>query len=110
MELTIPNLVLREIKTTDHLSSLSLGKSEHTPLKTFLKRDALNFNNDHIAKTYVLVSKDDLPPSRVYGYLTLMCGQIDLGESIRQQKGKNFSRYKTFPAVKLARLAVDISL
>jgi GNAT superfamily N-acetyltransferase len=103
---TLAPLQLRPILLTDNLSKLSLGKEEFTPLKIFLRKAALNFHQCNIAKTYVLVDDSD----RVWGYVTLMNSEIILNENQRPQEIYASSRYEAFPAVKIARLAIDKAL
>lgn len=57
------NLYIRELQQADKSNGLSLGKQEYIPLKTFLKKAALEFHLDNVAKTYVLV--DQGAPSRI---------------------------------------------
>jgi GNAT superfamily N-acetyltransferase len=102
--LPIENLSFRELHPDDKVNSFSLGKKEHLPLKIFLKKDALNFHLLNIAKTYVLA---DEPPSQIGGYITLMCSELVLDNHQRPQENKRLKRYDAFPAIKLARLAVD---
>lgn len=64
------SLIIRELRQEDKSNRLSLGQPEHAPLKAFLKKAALEFHNDNVAKTYVLV--DQAAPSRIWGYITLM--------------------------------------
>jgi GNAT superfamily N-acetyltransferase len=61
-----------------------------------------------VAKTYVLVDQAESP--RIWGYATLMCSEITLNGLKRLGESSNYKRYDTFPAIKLARLAVDKSL
>lgn len=106
MSTSIPSpLFLRELQSSDQAKALSLGKEEHAPLKAFLKKDALHFHHNNIVKTYVLVNSD-LPP-RIWGYISLMCSEVTFDDTDRYTKGQHFKRYKTYPAIKLARLAVD---
>jgi GNAT superfamily N-acetyltransferase len=105
---TLPPLhLLRELQSIGRVNALSLGKKEYAPLKIFLKKDALNFHLDNVVKTYVLIDKES---SRVWGYISLMCSEVNLDGVDRSAKNKHFKRYKTYPAVKLARLAVDTLL
>lgn len=98
-------LALREIDPGDHVTGLSLGDSELTPLKTFLRKYAKDFHRVNVARTYVLVPAKGDP--RVWGYLTLMCSEIKLGNSHRVDDCEAANRYSDFPAVKIARIAVD---
>lgn len=103
---TLPaNLSLRELQFDDDVKRLSLGDQASVPLKTFLKRDAKDFHAKNIAKTYVWV--DSEAPPRVWGYVTLVCSQIDLADGAKPDDCKGAKRYRDFPAVKVARLAVD---
>jgi len=99
---------LRPIQAEDNLSKLSLGRESYTPLKIFLRKAALNFNQHNIAKTYVLVDGD--ASVRVWGYITLMNSEIILNENQRPQEIYASARYEAFPAVKIARLAIDKAL
>lgn len=65
------NFFLREIRADDNVKGLSLGKREHLPLKNFLKKDALKFHLENIAKTYVLVGDIEVG-ARVWGYISLI--------------------------------------
>ncbi len=105
----VGKIILRQIECDDNTSKLSLGKSEYTPLKTFLKKDAFDFHQYEIAKTYVLVDENSVRP-RVWGYITLMNSEILLHEELRPQETAQTSKYEAFPAVKIARLAVDKEL
>jgi GNAT superfamily N-acetyltransferase len=102
------NLYIRELQPGDKSNGLSLGKQEYIPLKTFLKKAALEFHQDNVAKTYVLVDQTESP--QIWGYATLMCSEITLDGLKRLGESSNYKRYDTFPAIKLARLAVDKSL
>jgi GNAT superfamily N-acetyltransferase len=46
----------------------------------------------------------------MWGYITLMNSEIVLDEGQRPQESATASRYETFPAVKIARLAIDKAL
>jgi len=105
----VGNIILRQIQCNDSTTKLSLGKSEYTPLKTFLKKNAFEFHQYEIAKTYVLVD-ENLKPPRIWGYITLMNSEILLNEGHRPQETSQTSKYEAFPAVKIARLAIDKEL
>jgi GNAT superfamily N-acetyltransferase len=106
MSFVLNRLQLRPIQPKDNLSKLSLGSENFTPLKIFLRKAALNFHQYNIAKTYVLA--DDA--ARVWGYVTLLNSEIILNETQRPQEIYESSRYETFPAIKIARLAIDKTL
>ncbi len=100
------SLILRQIEPGDKTTGLSLGNRENVPLKTFLKKCALEFHQGDIAKTYVLVPPDEKTP-RIWAYITFMCSEISLGDSYSLDDCIRASQYKIFPAMKIARLAVD---
>ncbi len=111
------NFILRPISSNDDTKKLSLGNPIYTPLKIFLKKDAYDFHQFEIAKTYVLVEEVSTSrisnSPRIWAYITLMNSEIDLtGISNHKYPQETLSalRYTTFPAVKIARLAVDKDL
>ena len=59
---TPEDFILRQIQSGDDTMKLSLGDASYTPLKIFLRKNALDFHQYEIAKTYVLVNK-------TYGHL-----------------------------------------
>lgn len=99
------SLIVRVLKKSDNLSKLSFGDPDHTPLKIFLKKSALVFQDNNVAITYVLV--DNANPARVWGYISLMCSNISLEDGDKPTENESFLRYDYFPAIKLARLAID---
>lgn len=103
------NFILRQILSNDDTSKLSLGNETYTPLKIFLKKAAFDFHQYEIAKTYVLVNQA-ASSSRIWGYITLMSSEIVLNEGQRPRESAATSRYEAFPAVKIARLAIDKAL
>jgi ribosomal protein S18 acetylase RimI-like enzyme len=97
---------IRQIEPGDTLTGLSLGDPAFVALKNFLRRQARPYHNQDFAKTYGAFRSDE--PARVIGYVTLVCGQIeteeDAGPAIEPETEYP---YDHFPAVKIARLAVD---
>jgi GNAT superfamily N-acetyltransferase len=101
-----PNYDLRELCASDGCTALSLGDSMLAPLKTFLRKEAKKLHQEDLAKTFVLVEKNQ---TRVLGYVTTLCTHIAV-EQLGIPAPVDGFRYKDCPAVKLARLAVDVSL
>lgn len=101
----LDEITIRPLEPGDTVTGLSLGRPEFQPLKTFLQRDAKRFNDTDLGRTYVAVSAD----GRVRGYVTLVCGQI-VADGLRERAEIADFAYEHFPAVKLARLAVDARL
>lgn len=96
---------LREIREADTCNSFKLGDPQHAVLKSFLKKQAKDLHEKNITKTYVLFNENF--PAIIVGYISLVCSEITLDVKQRPKESKNTKRYDTFPAVKLARLAVD---
>jgi GNAT superfamily N-acetyltransferase len=96
----------RCIEPGDKLSGLSLGLPEHQPLKTFLKRDAAKYHAANLARTYGIFLAGE--PKKALGYVTLVCGEIATDPQLTTEEA-DFS-YSHYPALKIARLAVDKSL
>lgn len=103
------NYILRPICSADDIKKISLGDASFLPLKIFLQRSALNFHHFEVAKTYVLLN-EQLSTNRVWGYITLMNSEIVLNEGQRPSEPSASIKYEAFPAVKIARLAIDKSL
>lgn len=91
--------------TADHsLSKFSTGDAKFAPLKTFLVKQALDYQTAMVATTYVV---SPTGTSRVIGYITLTCSEIELGNGYTIADCQHVNRYPTMPALKIARLAVD---
>ncbi len=86
---------------------MSLGDAAFTPLKTFLQKHALEFERQSLARTYAAFQVE---PRKILGYITLVCGEVvtDDGDACLIE-GVDY-RYKHYPAVKIARLAIDQSV
>lgn len=108
--LDIPeDMVLRQIECNDATSKFSLGKEILTPLKIFLKKEAFDFHQYEIAKTFILTEERQLP-GKIFAYITLMSSQIGLNQDSKPDESPTIGKYDVFPAVKIARLAVDKSV
>jgi predicted N-acetyltransferase YhbS len=97
---------LRGLDSQDGCNSLSLGDAALTPLKTFLRKEAKKLHQENLARTFVLVEKNG---TRVLAYITTLCTQVSVQQFDASALVDGF-RYKDFPAIKLARLAVDTEL
>ena len=95
---------LKEIEPGDALAGFSLGDAAFNPLKTFLRRDAKKYHIEDLGKTYGLF--ETAGARCIRAYITLVCGEIEVQEGQPAVEGVEF-RYPTYPAVKIARLAVD---
>lgn len=99
-------LEFRPLHQDDVVRSLSLGSTEFTPLKTFLARESKRLQLEHLARTLVAVEPGG---TRVFAYATLVCASVAV-EKFAEGHRLDGYRYDDYPAVKLARLAVDRSL
>ncbi len=100
------NFDLRELHPDDRCNSLSLGDSTFIPLKSFLRNEAKELHLNDLAKTFVLTKHQE---TKVLAYITTLCTQISIENFEPNNQIKDF-RYEYYPAIKLARLAVDSSL
>jgi len=96
---------LREIGEADQLRSLKLGDPALRPLKTFLQRDAKRYHATDLAKTYGIFI-ENAGRQKVIGYITLICADVATSDVQRPAEDDVDFRYPSFPAVKIARLAV----
>jgi GNAT superfamily N-acetyltransferase len=101
---------IKQIEPGDHVKGLSLGDPDFTVLKTFLEKDAHRFELQSLARTYAAYGA--LPNGtvqRLLGYVTLVCGEVvarEGDEELLEDPDPRF-HYDHYPAVKIARLAVD---
>jgi hypothetical protein len=70
---------IRPIRPDDKLTGLSLGDAALTPLKTFLQRHAKSYEEHSLARTYGMFLIGDSAP-RILGYVTLVCGEVVVGD------------------------------
>jgi GNAT superfamily N-acetyltransferase len=97
------NFQLRALDPGDGCSSLSLGDEIYAPLKSFLRREAKKLHKENLARTFVLVEEGK---TRVWAYVTTLCTQVSV-EQFNEPALVDGFRYKDYPAIRLARLAVD---
>lgn len=87
------------------MTGLSLGDAIYLPLKTFLQKHAKLYHQRHLARTYGVFDKDR--SNKIVAYITLVCGEIVLEGNKRLLDEPDLKyNYKSYPAVKIARLAV----
>lgn len=97
---------LRALDDADGCNALHLGDQTLVPLKTFLRREAKRLHRSNLAKTFVLAEPGE---TRVFAYITLVCTHIAV-EQLGPPAPVDGFKYADYPAVKLARLAVDSEL
>lgn len=96
-------LEIRKLDPGDRLTGVSVGAQEYVPLKTFLQSSAKIYHERHLAKTYVGAIN-----GRIIAYITLLCAEIVLeGDAYRIREPGLYYNYKSYPAIKIARLLVD---
>lgn len=99
-------ILIKQIEPGDRLTGLKLGDAIYAPLKTFLQRHAQEYERQSLARTYAAFGATS---GRVSGYITLVCGEVVTGDSdgpLVEDEGLKYL-YHQYPAVKIARLAVD---
>jgi len=94
---------IRKLEDSDALQSFKIGESSFLPLKTFLQKQARQFQQASIAQTYVAVTGD----KTIIGFVTLTCSEVDLQNGYDIADCSHANHYEFLPAVKIARLAVD---
>jgi GNAT superfamily N-acetyltransferase len=98
---------LRELSPADGCNALRLGDPVFSPLKIFLRKEAKKLHQEHLARTFVLVSRGE---TKVLAYITTLCTHVAVEQFDEYEAVPGGFRYKDYPAIKLARLAVDASL
>ena len=102
-----PQVEIRPIQPGDRLTGLSLGDEAFAPLKTFVQRHAHEYERQSLARTYGAF--DTARGDKLLGYITLVCGEVVIQEgdnALVVEEGLAY-HYWQYPAVKIARLAVD---
>ncbi len=97
------NFYIRKLEASDTVQNFKVGYEAFLPLKTFLQKQAKQFQQSSIAQTYVAVTDD----KNIIGYVTLTCSEIDLQNGYELPDCSHANNYEFLPAVKIARLAVD---
>lgn len=96
-------IVIRQIDPEDNLRGLSAGAPEFLPLKTFLQKHAKVYEAQNLARTY-----GAFDAVKIVAYVALVCGEIVLeGDATLLDEPDLIYNYKSYPAVKIARLLVD---
>jgi GNAT superfamily N-acetyltransferase len=96
------SISIRRLEPGDKCAGFSLGDHMYTPLKTYLKQKAFKHHSSNLAKTYVAVEGE---AARIIAYIILVCGQVEAKDELRIADPE--FPYSHFPAVKIARLAVN---
>ena len=94
----MPDYSLQRLSPNHSLRALKLGNEAFLPLKQFLSREARKYEDFSLARTYVVAEGDT-----VRGYVSIVCGEVSA--KIDTNDGIHFPY--NYPAIKIARLAVD---
>lgn len=99
-----PNFSYGELKIVSFTKrhNVSRFESRTLDLNAFLKEDAFKNQEELISKTYLCWHSNQY---QLVGYITLTTDIIRKGEV--QKEGRISVPYKEYPAIKIARLAVD---
>lgn len=100
-----PGYELRLLNEADSCTAFKLGDASLAGLKIFLQRHAKRFQKTDIARTFVLVEQGK---PRVLAYATILCTQMRV-DQVTPPDGLGDFPYTDYPAIRLARLAVDKS-
>ncbi|MEQ1619801.1 MAG: hypothetical protein ABL919_00245 [Methylococcales bacterium] len=65
---------IRKLEVSDSVQNFKVGNVSFLPLKTFLQKQAKQFQQASIAQTYIAVTGD----KTIIGFVTLTCSEIDL--------------------------------
>lgn len=98
----VAEITVKQIEPGDKLSGLSLGHADFVPLKTFLTKHAHKYEMQSLARTYGAFTDQ-----KIVGYITLTCGEVISNSDCDQLIADVEYPYHHYPAVKIARLAVD---
>jgi hypothetical protein len=96
---------LFSLKPLSAESELYDFKSSHDEYTDYLLNDAIRSFNDHIAKTWLLREKTS---GSLVAYMSLIADAIKLSFDEKELHGLKYP-FKTIPAVKIAKLAVDVT-
>ena len=94
---------LQPLSENSTLDSFYCSIIEYTD---YLTKDAMRSMQDHIAKTWLLY---ELSTGKIAAYMSLIMDAIKLSFSEKELHNLNYP-FRTIPAMKIAKLAVNISL
>ncbi|ROM80523.1 hypothetical protein BK652_17860 [Pseudomonas brassicacearum] len=105
---------IEKLHSEHQTSRFSMGPdADLRPLKSFIQRNALDFQTSNVAVTYAaIVPPDPNDPQarkRVIAYVTLTCSEIDLDGAYPLEDCEAANRYQSISALKVARLATHSS-
>lgn len=95
---------LRRLASTDKPGSLSTGDAKYTALKTFVRKHARKYEDEGLARTYVL--HDDVNDC-LAAYVTIVCSEVISEDTPPLEADDLHYPHKQWPAIKISRLLVD---
>ena len=95
---------LRPLQLGDTFTSMKSGDARFAPLTNFARQKAKKYEERNLARTYVI---HDVAGSRVAAFVTLVCSEVVSKDPLLTEDGLDFP-YDHYPAVKIARLLVDV--
>jgi GNAT superfamily N-acetyltransferase len=99
------NHIIRPLDSADKTNKLKLRTTDGE-LGTFLRRSALRYQINNLAQSYVYVDVSTPYPQTVLGYISIVVSEIKNSDAATEEENFRFN----YPAVKIARLAVDLRL
>lgn len=101
----VSEIAIRNIEPGDKISGFILAGKHNRPLKSFLKREAHHLEGNSLARTYVVAESGSID---VMGFITLIAGDVKVTDTPGTTHNGDFNfRYPSYPAIKIARLAVS---
>lgn len=104
-------LLVAKLEESDTVKSFDCGDAD---LNDFILRESPLYRKEKLAVTYVLRETDDFENEHIIAYFSLANDRISLTDFDNKTKYNRFSRrfnnhkrLKSYPAVKIGRLAVD---
>lgn len=99
---------IRLLEAGDRVTGLSLGDEAFVPLKTFLQNHAKQYQRKSLARTYMAFIDSGRRQPKPVGYISIVCGEIVTDDTDLLDDEELRYDYAWCPAVKIARLAVDV--
>lgn len=106
MIMVIPSeeLTIRRLGRTDFLNTFDSGNKD---LNDYLKNDSLNSQSNLLARTYICFHKNKSEEiEELAGFITLVADTLEV-KVVDEIDGVEGYPYKKYPAIKIARLAID---
>lgn len=96
--------VIRELSDETKIANLRLDR-EDGALAVYLKANAKKHHDENISKTYVMVDENAPLPRPIVAYITILVSEVQNQAAKVEAVGEGYTYH--WPAVKIARLAVD---